>query len=259
MSAYYGDADEHYLQLAAEVMHQTKQRTYELMHIQPGSKVMDVGCGPGLDTIPLAQLVGSTGQVVGIDFNPTFLARADERAAQAGVSTWVIHHHTDATNLPFETNSFDACRSERLLQHLHHPEQAVAEMVRITRSGGWIVLMDADWGTLSIDTPEVDIERRLVRFSTEAHNNGYAGRQLYRQLKRQQLSDIVIEMVPLYFTNYALIEQAIGPAEIADDALPQGVITEEEAQRWKTSLTQAASEGMFFASVSAILVAGRKP
>jgi hypothetical protein len=104
------------------------------------------------------------------------------------------------------------------LQHLHHPEQAMAEMVRITRSSGWIVLLDTDWGTLSIDIPEVDIERRLVRFSTEAHNNGYAGRHLYCQLKRQQLSEIVIEMVPLYFTNYALFEQVIGAAEMADAA-----------------------------------------
>src|SRR5262249_2495258 len=98
-----------------------------------------------------------------------------------------------------------------------------------------------------------------VRFNAEAHNNGYAGRHLYRHLKRQQLSDIVIEMVPLYFTNYALFEQGIGAAEKADDALPQGVITEEEAQRWKTSLTQAASEGVFVDTISGVLVAGRKP
>jgi len=175
------------------------------------------------------------------------------------VSTWVSHQHADATNLPFETNSFDACRSERLLQHLHRPEQAVAEMVRITRSGGWVVLMDADWGTLSIDTSEVDIERRVVQLNTEVHNNGYAGRQLYRLLKRQQLTDIVIEMVPLYFTDYALAEQAIGPAELADDALSHGAITEGEAQRWRASVTQAAAEEVFFASVSGVLVAGRKP
>jgi ubiquinone/menaquinone biosynthesis C-methylase UbiE len=259
MSAYYGDVDDHYLQRAAEVLHQPKQRSYQLMHLQPGSKVLDVGCGPGTDTIALAQLVGPTGQVVGIDFNPTFVAQADDRAVQAGVRTWVTHHHADATNLPFEANSFDACQSERLLQHLHHPEQAVAEMVRSTRSGGWIVLIDADWGMLSIDTPEVDIERRLARFNAEAHNNGYAGRQLYRLLKRQQLTNMVIEMVPVYFTDYPLAEKAIGPAEIAQDALLQGVITEEEARRWRASLAQADAEGVFFASIPGVLIAGRKP
>jgi len=169
MPTYYGDVDAEYLQRTAELVQQPKQRTYELMHIQPGSKVVDVGCGPGTDTIALAHLVGPTGQVVGIDFNATFLAQADERADQAGVRTWVTHQHADATNLPFEANTFDACRSERLLQHLPHPEQAVAEMVRITRPGGWLVIADADWGTLSIDTSEIAIERRLVRLEADMH------------------------------------------------------------------------------------------
>jgi ubiquinone/menaquinone biosynthesis C-methylase UbiE len=259
MSTYYGDVDDDYLQRVAELVQQSKQRSYELMHIQPGGVVLDVGCGPGTDTIALAQLVGPTGQVVGIDFNATFLAQADERADQAGVRSWVSHQHADATNLPFEANTFDACRSERLLQHLLHPEQAVAEMVRITRPGGWIVINDADWGTLSIDTPEIAIERRLVRLEADMHNNGYSGRQLYRLLKRQHLADIVIEMVPGYLTHYALAEQVIGPAKLAQEALRQSVITEEEAQRWSASLAQADAEGVFFASITGVLIAGRKP
>lgn len=259
MPTYYGDDDAEYLQRVAALMQQPKQRSYELMHIQPGGTVLDVGCGPGTDTIALAHLVGPTGQVVGIDFNATFLAQADERADQAGVGNWVTHQHADATNLPFEANTFDACRSERLLQHLLHPEQAVAEMVRITQPGGWIVIIDADWGTLMFDTPEIDIERRLVRLEADLHNNGYAGRQLYRLLKRQHLTDILIEMLPGYFTDYALAKQVIGPAELAQEALQHGVITEEEAQRWKASLSQAAAEGVFFASITGVLVAGRKP
>jgi len=259
MPTYYGDDDADYLQRVAELVQQSKQRSYELMHIQPGSKVVDVGCGPATDTIALAHLVGPTGQVVGLDFNATFLAQADERADQAGVRTWVTHQHADATNLPFAANTFDACRSERLLQHLPRPEQAVAEMVRITRPGGWLVIADTDWGTLSIDTHEIDIERRLVRLGADMHNNGYAGRQLYRLLKRQQLADIMIEMVPGYFTHYALAEQVIGPAELAQEALHQSVITEEEAHRWSASLAQADAEGVFFASIMGVLIAGRKP
>jgi ubiquinone/menaquinone biosynthesis C-methylase UbiE len=259
MPAYYGDVDARYLQRTAELMRQLKQHSHELMHIQPGGKVLDVGCGPGTDTVALAHLVGPTGQVVGIDFNPTFVAQADDRAVQAGVKLWVTHQQADATALPFESHRFDACRSERLLQHVHHPEQAVAEMVRITRPGGWIVVVDADWGTLSIDTAEVDLERRLVRCEADAHTNGYAGRQLYRFLRRQQLTDIIIELVPLYFTDYPLAEQVIGPAALAQEALRRGVITAEEAHRWTASLAQADAEGVFFASMHGVPIAGCKP
>jgi ubiquinone/menaquinone biosynthesis C-methylase UbiE len=259
MATYYGDAAAEYLQRVAALLQQSKQRSYDLLHIRLGSKVIDVGCGPGTDTIGLAHLVGPTGQVMGIDFNPTFLAQADAHAHQAGVNTWVTYQHADATNLPCATNTFDACRSERLLQHLLHPEQAVAEMVRITRPGGWLVISDADWGTLSIDTSELDIERRLVRLEADMHTNGYAGRQLYRLFKRQQLANIMIEIVPLCFTHYGLAEQVIGPAALAQEAVRQGVITVAEAQRWCASLAQADAEGVFFASITGVLIAGQKP
>jgi len=258
MSTHSGDIDERYLRRVAELLRATKQHSYELMRIQPGGKVLDVGCGPGTDTIALAQLVGPTGQVVGIDFDPAFVVQASKRALEAGVSSRVTHQHADATNLPFESDSFDACRSERMLQHLQDPERAVAEMVRVTRPGGWIVLFEPDNGTLSIDSPEIDIERRLVQFEAERVANGYVGRQLYRLLKRQHLVDILIEMVPVYFTDYALAEEMLGPAELAQEAVQRGVITEAEAQRWMASLTQAGAEGVFFASASGVLVAARK-
>ena len=44
-----------------------KKRVYAAMHVQEGDRVLDVGCGPGTDTLPLAQIVGPTGRVVGLD------------------------------------------------------------------------------------------------------------------------------------------------------------------------------------------------
>jgi ubiquinone/menaquinone biosynthesis C-methylase UbiE len=173
-------------QLGAERLKADKQRTYELLHIPQGDHVLDVGCGPGVDTIPLAQWVGPAGRVVGIDHDAAGIAEANQGAAQAGVSAWVHHYQSDALSLPFHTGAFAACRSERLFQHLLNPAAALAEMVRVTRSGGWVVVLETDWGTLSIDTEETEIERRLARFATEhMRQNGYAGRQLYRLFKRQ--------------------------------------------------------------------------
>ena len=54
------------------------------MHLQPGHAVLDVGCGPGTDTIVLAGLVGPTGRVVGVDSDAAMIAGADRRAGQAG-------------------------------------------------------------------------------------------------------------------------------------------------------------------------------
>jgi ubiquinone/menaquinone biosynthesis C-methylase UbiE len=164
MSLPKGYVDPEYLQVVGELFAQLKQRTYGCMKIQPGHKVLDVGCGPATDTISLAQLAGSTGEVAGIDYDEAMVAEADQRAEKAGVKTWVRHKRADASALPFESEYFDACRSERLFQHLPNPAQALSEMTRVTKTNGQIVVLDTDWGTTSIDTDEVDLERKLTRF-----------------------------------------------------------------------------------------------
>jgi ubiquinone/menaquinone biosynthesis C-methylase UbiE len=244
----------------AERLRADKQRTYELMHIQLGDHVLDVGCGPGVDTIPLAQLVGPAGRVVGVDHDAARMVEANQRAAQAGVTASVHHCQSDALSLPFQTGTFAACRSEHLFQHLRTPAAALAEIVRVTRPGGWIVVLDTDWGTLSIDTEETEIERRLARFETERmRQNGYAGRQLYRLFKRQQLVDIVVEMRPDYTLQYTLMRQVLQLDDCESRALRAGMVSVEELQRWQRSLAQAAAGGVFFGSLTMMLIAGRKP
>ncbi len=259
MSQPKGYVDPEYLRVIGNQLNHIKQRSYALMQIQPGHKVLDLGCGPGTDTIPLAPLVGVNGQVIGADYDEAMIAEAEQRAEQAGVNTWVRHKRVDAMSLPFETDYFDSCRSERLFQHLPNPAQALSEMTRVTKSGGWVVVLDTDWGSLSTDSDETDIERRLARFLAESFlHNGYSGRKLYRLFKQQNLADISFEVFPVATPNYALARQGTQAERIEQEALKAGVITSEELHRWQTGLEQADSEGIYFSSVNVMLFAGRK-
>jgi len=253
-----GYVDSTYLQTAAALLKPVKYRTYELMHIQPGHRVLDVGCGSGVDTIALAQWVGSMGQVVGIDYDVAMVAEADQRATEAEVNSWVIHKQAQATELPLESGSFDACRSERLFQHLHQPDQALSEMLRVTKSGGWIVILDTDTCTVSIDSDEIDIERRLCRFYSEHRVwNGYSGRQLYRRFKRHHLADVTVEILPVHITDYNLWRFIDLSDETEREALAAGILTPDELQRWHSSLEQADALDGFFACFIMVMVAGR--
>ena len=255
-----GYVDTEYLQVMAKFVKHLKQRSYTLMQIETGHKVLDVGCGPGSDTIPLAALVGQTGQVFGVDTDQAMVDEAEQHAAEAGVAAWVRHKLADASSLPFDSNTFDACRSERVFQHLLDPGSVLSEMTRVTKTGGWIVVLDTDWGSMSVDTPEVDIGQRIARAKAErCVYNGYSGRQLYRLFKQQKLAEIVAEVHPLVATDYAFARQTALLDEAEHVALTEGVITAEEVQRWRTSLEQADSAGTFFASVNQVMAVGRKP
>jgi SAM-dependent methyltransferase len=178
----------------------------------------------------------------------------------AGVGKWTSHRQAAAEALPFASDYFDASRSERLFQHLHNPQQALAEMVRVTKPGGRVVVWDADWGTLSIDTDEVETERKLARVMADATvNNGYSGRQLYRLFKQNGLDAVMFEANTLFFHDYALMRSVVGFDYVEELALAQGTITQAELDRWHESVEQADQNGWFFASVTCLLIAGEKP
>ena len=259
MTTPKGYVDPEYLRIVGDFLDQLKQRSYAQMQIQTGHKVLDVGYGPGTDTIPMAQFVGSTGQVIGVDYDNAMVVEAEHRSEKAGVSSWVKHKCADAISLPFESGYFDSCRSERLFQHLLNPIGALAEMSRVIKIGGWVVVLDTDWSSGSIDTSEVDIERRLTRFNTERmFHNGYAGRQLYRLFKRQGLTDVTYEVFPFVWTNYTLAREIWSIDSLEREALAENIITEDDLHRFQTNLEQADADGVFFGYGCMIQVAGRK-
>jgi ubiquinone/menaquinone biosynthesis C-methylase UbiE len=259
-SQHKGHVDATYLDTVQGVLSDLKRLTYEHMRLEPGDKVLDAGCGPGTDTIPLAPLVGPSGRVIGVDHDAEMIAEAERRALEAGVTARVTHEQADATALPYPAAYFDACRCERLFEHLHDPAKALSEMARVTRSGGWIVVLDSDWGSLSIDTCEIDAERRQVRFFTEhVVNNGYSGRQLYRLFKRQGLADVSVQVCGVPFTDYALVRQVMLMERCEREAVVSGVVSAQDLERLHACWEQADADGVFFASMSMVLVSGRKP
>ncbi len=260
MRSYKNSVDTGYVQASSRLIQQAKQRSYAAMHIEPGNRVLDVGCGPATDTVQLGMMVGQRGLVIGVDQDPDQVAEANQRVAQLGLSGQIRHQEADALSLPFQTAEFDAVRCERLFQNLANPEQVLREMIRVTRPGGWIVVMDTDWGTISVDSPELEIERRLVRVHAErCLRNGYSGRQLYRFIKRQGLTDILIDVLPTFIATLGVARQVMRLEETEKEALAAGIVSNEELQRWHSSLEQADAEGVFFLNGNMVLVAGVKP
>jgi ubiquinone/menaquinone biosynthesis C-methylase UbiE len=255
-----GYVDPVYLQAAAAYLEQQKRRTYELLRLEPGHRVLDLGCGAASDTINLAGYVGPEGEVVGVDHDPEMVAEANRRAEAAGVAGWTIHIQADVASLTFESEHFDRTTAQRIFQHLSHPEAAFDELVRVTRRGGLILVAEPDWGGLSIDAGSIDLERRYVRYFAETYaRNGFAGRQLFRLFASRHLEDLHVEMFPAYVTNYPLGRYFVLADRWERDAVEAGVFTQDEMDRLDREWQAADAAGLFFESVSMIGVVGRKP
>jgi SAM-dependent methyltransferase len=246
-----------YLDAAARLVAHGKRLSYERMRLSPGAVVLDVGCGPGSDTLALADLVGDGGFVHGIDHDAEMVAEADRRAAEAGAGGRVSHRAGDACALPWDDGTFDAVRSERLFLHLPRPEQATAEMVRVTKPGGRVVLMDTDWGTRSVDTPEVELERRIARVLTETClTNGYSGRRLWGLMRGAGVRDLAVDLVPLHVDSYDFWKLMSRMEMAFDEAVRAGVMTPDEVRRLDDSFREQDAAGTFFASTTVVMVSG---
>lgn len=99
-----------------------------------GERALDVGTGTGALALALAALVA---EVVGVDAEPVLLDRARERAPEN--ATFV---EGDATALPFAAGAFDLAAMQKVLHHVRRPELALAELARVTRPQGRLLVID---------------------------------------------------------------------------------------------------------------------
>lgn len=123
-----------------------RQALVEAVAPAPGERILDLGCGTGSLCLMLkARCPQAT--IIGLDPDPSMLARAERKAARAGLDiAWI---EASATALPQAAplrEPFDACVSSLMFHHLTPAEKkaALAEAFRATKAGGRIAI--ADWG-----------------------------------------------------------------------------------------------------------------
>ncbi len=138
---------------------------------QPARKILDLGCGNGIS----ARLIHQAGHdVTGTDISPLFL-----EDARKWENPHLRYQVCDAHQLPFEAETFDVVCSNELIEHLPDVETALAQMIRVVRKGGRIVLSGPNLS--SPLTPLLDCLRLLVRKQ---------GRRVWAETKTQALQQL---------------------------------------------------------------------
>ena len=111
------------------------------LDLQPGETVLDLGSGPGLDALLAARQVGPDGHVIGVDMTPAMLERARANAAKIGVSH-VEFREGRLEDLPVESGSIDAVTSNCVINLVPDKRSVFAEIARVLRPGGRVVISD---------------------------------------------------------------------------------------------------------------------
>jgi ubiquinone/menaquinone biosynthesis C-methylase UbiE len=232
------------------------QKLCTVIDPKPGECLLEVGCGSGLLCRMLSPKLQPDGCIVGLDISPEFLAEAQKYADQAGNFDPIVFQAGQAEALPYAAASFDGAFAARLLLHASDPDAAVRELARVVRPAGRVVVMDWDFGTVSVDHSNRELTRRLFEWRNDHHGgNNWSGRQLWRRMVAAGLKNLIIHpWVSLAHTAADGLTQSLWRA--AQNARDAGAISSTEHVAWVAELEARLQQGTFFASITYFMVEG---
>src|SRR5919106_115487 len=213
-----------------------RRLVYEALAAQPGERILDVGCGPGLYASELLDQVEPGGSVVGIDASPQMLAVAAHRCeGRPGVE----FRQADA--------GFVRAVCVQVLEYVSDVETALRELHRAVRPGGRVVVWDVDWETLSWHSHDPARMDRALRAWDEHLADPALPRTLAPRMRAIGFEDVTMEghafataeftpdaygsaLLPL-ITDYLATVDGFGPAEAEAWADEQRLLDERVSMR----------------------------
>lgn len=211
--------------------------------IKPGMRVADLGCGVGMVTQLLAELVGPTGEVVGIDFSGAQIEQARALLPKHVKNVTFVQASATDTGLPRE--SFDLVYCRFLLIHLAEPELALREMYQLLKPNGLIACEDGDLTSAGSEPPS-----RLQDFSTLFGRLGpkwgvdyTLGRRLFQMVLGANFSQAEIVFNQPVFAKgeqKRLLELSV--AEAGPSFIAAGLMSPEELEHSLTEMRRLADD-----------------
>ena len=174
----------------------------EFLSLKPGMRVLEAGCGTGAVTRRMAIKV-SPGEVQGVDMDSLFIEEARKIAAEKGVNN-IKFSVGNADDLKFEDDVFDLSYCRLVLMHVKDPVKTVAELKRVTRSGGTVAISDQDDGGILVYPELPKMMYMFSKYGSLAKMRGedrFIGRKLFSIMERAGLSPITIYPFPIYATQ----------------------------------------------------------
>ena len=238
-TSYTMGYDEDFLQM----LHWRSVETHAghlLPHLEPGLSMLDFGCGPGTLSVGLARVV-EPGEFHGVDieWSQINMARA---AAEAGGHSNASFQVADATNLPFDDNTFDVAHCHSVLNHIPDTLAVLSEVKRVLKPGGIISCRELICGS-SFSEPAYSLAGAWETFTKLVVANG-GHPQMGKELKARLLDAGFVDVratasIDMFSTPEAravldgVITEWFFSPKVMGAATAYGLATPEQFERWK--------------------------
>lgn len=177
---------EQYLRLLAHHAFNAAERRQivEDLGLEPGDRVLDLGCGIGLWAGWLAEKVALDGRVAGMDVSRASIIMARERTRSDSHNDVLEYTVVDARAIPFGSGSFDLLFCANTLGYLADPRRYLREMKRVVRRGGRVAVKDIDAGHMVLHPVRPELMAQIILSMTKlvehrcSYLDQYAGRVL---------------------------------------------------------------------------------
>jgi arsenite methyltransferase len=223
---------------------------HEALGAAPGERVLDAGCGPGFYVAEILERVGPSGSVVGVDASAPMLAVAAKRCeGHANVD----FHEGDVTALPVPDSSFDRVLSVQVLEYVSDIPAALAELRRVLRTGGRVLIWDVDWATVSWHSEDPARMERFLAAWDEHLSDPSLPRTLSARLREAGFEDV--EM-----SGHAFATDHVDDETYAGALLPlmAAYVGTDEARDWAAEQRALAERGQsYFACIQFCFTATR--
>ena len=241
------------LYLTPDVVSQREQVLQRLAPM-PGERALDIGCGPGLTTLALAEAVGLQGHVVAVDMAEPMLHLARQRCRY-----WpqVQLQNLDVAQLPMADNSFDIALATQVYEYVPDIAQALKELARVVRPGGRVLLVDTDWESAVWASRDDQRMRRVLEVWNQHIPWPQLPRHLMPLLKQAGFQDVQVAVMPLLNTCFEPLTYSAGMLDVIGAFVTgrEGV-SEQEVADWKTDVRgMDAHTGYFFSLNRYVFVA----
>ena len=176
-----------------------RARILEALALKPGDRVLDVGFGPGHQAFEMSSAVGPTGRVDGIDPAESAAEISRLRCSELGNVSFQLG---EASKLPFGDAVFDAVMSSQVFEYLDDVAGGLAEMFRVLKSGGRVLIHDTDWDTTLWHSSDPDRMARIMK-TWDAHAaDPHLPQSLARRLADAGFKNVCAEAIVQVETHY---------------------------------------------------------